>query len=349
MKALIALSGGVDSSVSAALMLEKGYELEAVHMKLSDSSSDLGDAERVAKALGIPFRIVDFSDFFESHIIQYFLGSYSSGETPNPCFLCNRLVKFGKLAEYAQEEGFHKIATGHYAGTALHSNGRYSIVQAVDTKKDQSYYMGAVQEQTISLLEFPLANITKKETREIAANFNLPVSQKKDSQEICFVKNDYRDFLRQRKLDLHPGRVLLPNGAVAGNHQGREMFTIGQRRGLGIGGFPEPMYVAGIESQGDIQIAPEPDLWHSTVRLGALHFQKLDPDKRDIDFAFVKIRYNAALQNVKVQFHGENVTLSSEGFWAPAPGQAAVAYDESGAILFSGIIQVYSELSHKLS
>ncbi len=339
MKALIAISGGVDSAVSAALLLEKGYEVEAVHMKLSASSSELADAERVAKALAIPLRILDFSAFFESHIIQYFLASYSSGETPNPCFLCNRLVKFGKLAEYAQEEGFQKIATGHYAGTALHSNGRYSIVQAVDTKKDQSYYMGAVQEATIRFLEFPLTNVTKEETRKIAANLNLSVSQKKDSQEICFIENDYRDFLRQRKLALHPGRVLFSNGAVAGNHQGREMFTIGQRRGLGIGGFPEPMYVAGIDAQGDIQIAPEPDLWHSTVRLGSLHFQKLDPNKRDIDFAFVKIRYNAALQLATVQFHGDEVMLSSEGFWAPAPGQAAVAYDESGAILFSGIIQ----------
>lgn len=243
---VVAMSGGVDSSVCASLLAEGGYELVGLFMrngvkvdeaesakKACCSVSDARDARMVAAAMGIPFHAIDLAEEFGS-IIEYFVAEYGRGRTPNPCAVCNRDLKMGRLVELADELGAAGVATGHYARLAV-EDGRVRLRRGVDARKDQSYQLFSVPEAHLARTVLPLGALEKPRVRELAREAGLRTSQKKDSQEVCFVpSNDYRQLLAERKAELHPGHIVDTLGNVLGTHEGTEHFTIGQRRGLRV-------------------------------------------------------------------------------------------------------------------
>ncbi len=255
---VVAMSGGVDSSAAAWILAQEGLDLvglfmrNGVHVAEHESSkksccsvSDARDARMVAAHLGIPFQAVDLKDEFGG-IIRYFLKEYARGRTPNPCAVCNRDLKFGRLMRFARELGAEGVATGHYARLDV-VDGRVHVRRGVDHTKDQSYQLFCVAEDDLSRTRLPLGGLQKTAVRALAREVGLKTSEKKDSQEICFVpSNDYRNLLKEHGTELHPGKLVDTSGAVLGEHAGTELFTIGQRRGHGISS-EEPLYVVAIE------------------------------------------------------------------------------------------------------
>lgn len=340
------MSGGVDSSVAALLLKNGEHSVHGVYLSLRAqvAEEEREDARRMAEFLDIPFTVLDFRRSFSENIIDYFKNSYQNALTPNPCFRCNARIKFGALADYALEKGFDYLATGHYAHTVQRENGRWSIARGVDATKDQSYYMGAVDEKKISHLLFPLRDLKKEEVRQIARESGLPVAEKKDSQEVCFIESDYRDFLQANKVRFHPGEFRFPSGERLGEHDGRENYTIGQRRGMGIAA-PQPLFVKDILPDGNVIVAFRDDLYRNELVLDNVVYQGMSAEELSEERELlVQIRYRSNAQLAKVVRDGDNLLLRSEdGFWAAAPGQAVVAYDRetNTQILLSGIIQRY--------
>ncbi len=278
MKVLAAMSGGVDSSVAAARMVDAGHEVVGVHLALSHapgtlrtgsrgccSREDAGDARRVADILGIPFYVWDFADRFKADVIDDFVSSYARGETPNPCVRCNERIKFAALAARALALGFDTVATGHYARL---SQGR--LRRAVDRDKDQSYVLGVLTPAQLAHAAFPVGDTPKPAIRDEAARRGLAVADKPDSHDICFIPSgDTRAFLGER-IGVRPGTVVDAGGAVLAHHDGVHGFTIGQRKGLGIPGpGPDgaPRYVTGIDAEsGTVRVgaATDLDVWTLT-------------------------------------------------------------------------------------
>jgi len=278
MRVLVAMSGGVDSSVAAARMADAGDDVVGVHLALSRSPGalrtgsrgccsreDAGDARRVADILGIPFYVWDFADRFDAEVIDDFVSSYSRGETPNPCVRCNERIKFSALYDRALALGFDAVATGHYARL---SQGR--LRRAVDLDKDQSYVLGVLTAEQLGHAAFPIGDSPKAEIREEAARRGLAVADKPDSHDICFIPSgDTRAFLGER-IGVRPGAVVDADGAVLASHDGVHGFTIGQRKGLGIAGpGPDgrPRYVTGIDAEsGTVRVggADDLDVWSLT-------------------------------------------------------------------------------------
>ncbi|MFM9033168.1 MAG: tRNA 2-thiouridine(34) synthase MnmA [Mycobacterium sp.] len=272
MKVLAAMSGGVDSSVAAARMVDAGHEVVGVHLALSHapgtlrtgsrgccSKEDAGDARRVADRLGIPFYVWDFADRFKADVIDDFVSAYARGETPNPCVRCNERIKFAALAARAVALGFDAVATGHYARL---SQGR--LRRAVDRDKDQSYVLGVLTAEQLAHAVFPVGDTPKPAIREEAARRGLAVADKPDSHDICFIPSgDTRAFLGER-IGVRPGAVVDAGGAVLARHDGVHGFTIGQRKGLGIPGpGPDgaPRYVTGIDAEsGTVRVGAAADL-----------------------------------------------------------------------------------------
>ena len=257
---VVAMSGGVDSSVAALLLAREGLSVvglfmrNGVHVEESESSkksccsaSDARDGRMVAAHLGIPFQAVDLKDEFGA-IIKYFLKEYARGRTPNPCAVCNRDLKFDRLLRFARELGAEGVATGHYARLEI-VRGRVQVRRGVDEGKDQSYQLFAVSEDNLARTRLPIGGMKKKDVRELAREAGLKTAAKKDSQEICFVPgNDYRRLLAEKGVELHPGELVDTAGNRIGEHAGTEHFTIGQRKGHGIGGG-EPKYVIALEPE----------------------------------------------------------------------------------------------------
>lgn len=276
LRALIAMSGGVDSSVAAYLMKERGYDCTGVTMKLfynedigaspersCCSLEDVEDARSVARKLHIPYHVFNFSERFEKDVICRFVSAYENGATPNPCIDCNRYIKFDQLLLRARELGYDCIATGHYARIEPDArSGRYLLKKAADADKDQSYVLYALTQEQLAHTQFPLGGMTKPEVRKIAAAQGFLNARKHDSQDICFVPNgDYADFIER-----HTGRVWLEGdfidqrGNLLGRHRGVIRYTVGQRRGLGLS-FPEPMYVCAIRpSDNTVTLGAESEL-----------------------------------------------------------------------------------------
>lgn len=331
-KVLVGMSGGVDSSVAALLLQQQGYEVAGATFALwPGAEGDAADAARVCKELGIPHHIFGYGDAFREHVVDYFAAEYSRGATPNPCVACNRHIKFGAFLASALEMGFDYIATGHYAAVLFDGEtGRYRLRRAEHPEKDQSYVLYTLTQERLRHVLLPLGIYTKREVRRISEESGLPVSHKAESQDICFVPGgDYAAFLEEYTGKTAPaGHFVDGAGNRLGPHRGVWRYTIGQRKGLGMG-FGKPMYVTGIDPlTGNVSLGEDGELMkRALTALDAvfLDFDGLDAPRR-LD---VKLRYNAKAVPATVMPLGNGRVLVE--FDSPqravTPGQAAVFYD----------------------
>lgn len=341
------MSGGVDSSVAAWLLAEAGHDLVGLFMrngvhidegesvkKSCCSVSDARDARMVAGRLGIPFQAVDLKGEF-GDVIRYFLAEYGRGRTPNPCAICNRDLKFNRLLDFADELEADGVATGHYARLDL-EDGRVKVRRGVDRSKDQSYQLFSVAEKHLARARLPLGAMQKSEVRALAGEVGLRTAQKADSQEICFVpQNDYRVLLAQRGVTLHPGKLVDTSGRVLGDHAGTEHFTVGQRRGHGIGGGV-PLYVVAVFPEaGTVVLGTRDECCARSMQVSDLNWIGFDTPDTGTFRAAVQVRYHhdAAPCEVAVRDTGCEV-LFDEPQLAVAPGQGAAFYD--GDLLLGG-------------
>lgn len=329
-KAIIAMSGGVDSSVASFLMQEQGYELLGVTLSLIDSDSqDIEDAKKVADRLGFSHTVLDFKDEFRKEVIARFINAYENLETPNPCVFCNRFIKFGKLVAYGIDMGYSHIATGHYAQIEEH-NGRYLLKKGKDHSKDQSYVLYSLSQKQLSHTKFPMGSMSKAEAREIAEENNFVNARKKDSQDICFVRDgDYAGFIERYLGKIYPqGSFVDFDGNVLGTHKGLIHYTIGQRKGLGLA-LPKPMYVCKLSGDDNsVILGDNIDLFSTT--LDAHDINLIVTDKLDTQIrAEVKVRYSQKAQPATVwQTDSDSLHIEfDEPQRAITAGQAVVMYD----------------------
>jgi len=347
---IVGMSGGVDSSVSALLLLEQGYRVEGLFMKNWDEDDgteyctardDLADAQRVCEAIGIPLHTANFAAEYWNNVFEYFLGEYRAGRTPNPDILCNREIKFKVFLDYATMLGAELIATGHYV--RRRDEGRHTrLLKGLDPNKDQSYFLHAVDETAFSRTLFPVGELDKPEVRAIARKHGLTTHDKKDSTGICFIgERRFKDFL-ETYLPAQPGDIEDENGHLIGRHQGLMYHTIGQRQGLGIGGVPgrneAPWYVAGKNLERNVLIAVQgsdhPLLLASALCAGDLRWINGAPADRNFRCQ-AKIRYRQPDQACAVTLtHLGCEVHFDEPQRAITPGQSVVFYD--GEICLGG-------------
>ncbi len=338
-KVLIALSGGVDSSVAAHLMLEKGYSCLGATMQMLDSSkAQVADAESVAEKLGIPFLSFDVRQEFRERIIDSFIEAYEMGETPNPCVSCNREMKFGLLLEKAKELGCDKVATGHYARVE-EQNGRFILKKAQNPEKDQSYFLYCLSQEQLKATEFPLGKYSKAEIRAIAESLGLVTAHKKDSQDICFVPDgDYIKVIEEYANKAYAkGSFVDTSGKVLGQHQGIIRYTVGQRKGLGVA-FGKPMYVKSKRvDTNEVILCDNDGLFSDTVKVKALNWIAFENPPESFRCK-ARIRYRHVEQSATVTVTDGIATVKfDEPQRAVTPGQSAVFYD-GDTVLGGGII-----------
>ncbi|MGL4494254.1 MAG: tRNA 2-thiouridine(34) synthase MnmA, partial [Beijerinckiaceae bacterium] len=348
-----AMSGGVDSSVVAALLKEEGYEVIGVTLQLYDhgaavhrkgaccAGQDIHDARRVAETLGIPHYVLDYESRFREAVIDRFADSYLAGETPIPCIECNKSVKFRDLLETARDLGAEVLATGHYVVSGADGQGGRALYRAADPDRDQSYFLYATTPEQLSLLRFPLGHLPKSETRALAHKYGLVVADKADSQDICFVPGgNYADVIAKLKPDAaEPGDIVHTDGRVLGQHHGLIHFTVGQRRGLGIA-TGQPLFVVKLDPQKkQVIVGPKEALATRTIILRDVNWlgdAPLDATPRDVA---VRVRSTRAPQPATVQMvqGAVQVTLAADELGV-ARGQACVFYDsaENGARVLGG-------------
>ena len=348
-KALIAMSGGVDSSVSALLMQEAGYDCSGVYLHLCgahllpDSASENQqaplDAAAVCEKLEMPFHTFDLTKEFENKVIDYFVSSYEAGETPNPCITCNRHLKFGALLEIAKNLGNDVLVTGHYARVEQDKNsGRWLLKTGLDESKDQSYMLYSLSQKQLAHIRLPLGDKTKEECRLLAEKAGLVNAAKKDSQDICFIPDgDYASFIERSTGNTFPeGNFIDRTGKVLGRHRGIIHYTIGQRRGLGVSANAR-LYVSDIDPvQNTVTLAEEKDFQIDTVY--ADHVSMVSglplPGKEKV---LVKLRYRQQERPATAWQDGERLISRLDAPQrAPAPGQAAVLYDTDGETVLGG-------------
>jgi tRNA-specific 2-thiouridylase len=328
-KVLAAVSGGVDSSTTAAVLLQQGYDCLGLFMITHDRAQKAqDDAQAVCHHLGIPLIIVDLRKEFEQ-IISYFVCEYRNARTPNPCVYCNRFIKFGRLWEIAREHGCDYIATGHYADIRR-MDGVPCLYEAQDKAKDQSYVLSMIRREMLEHILLPMANLNKQQTRRLASDFGLPTEHKEDSQEICFIPdNDYGAMLEQWCPGiLQKGKILDTEGRELGEHEGISKYTIGQRRGLRVA-MGEPVYVVRIDAEANtIVLGRKEDTMSSG--LIADSFNWLTDAPAEPFRAIVKVRYNHAGAPATVHAIEDNqvAILFDQPLSAITPGQAAVVYLE---------------------
>lgn len=348
-KAVIAMSGGVDSSVAAYLCKSDGYECIGVTMRLftndeigeySEKSccslDSVNDARSVANKLGMPYYVFNFTDEFEKKVIEKFIRSYEEGSTPNPCIDCNRYLKFEKLFRRAEEIGFDYVVTGHYARIS-ESNGRFLLKKAVDEHKDQSYVLYSMTQEQLAHTLFPLGEMTKDETRKIAEANGFINAKKHDSQDICFVPDGkYAEFIEHyRGKSYKSGNFVDTDGNVLGRHKGIIRYTIGQRKGLGLS-LPEPMYVLEKRiEKNEVVLCKNSELFAKELDVEDVNWIAFDTLPESFS-AKVKIRYNQKEESARITVLQENrVHIEFERPQrAIAKGQAAVFYD--GEVVLGG-------------
>jgi tRNA-specific 2-thiouridylase len=337
-KVVVAMSGGVDSSVAALMLMRQGWNVTGLFMRGNSSSGatetdalDTGcddtDARRVAERLGIPLHVLDVGDGFQ-RLVDYFVDEYGRGRTPNPCIVCNRDLKFGRLLDYALDLGAEAIATGHYARVA-DGDGEPVLLRSADPDKDQSYALFAIPYARLGRIVLPLGGWTKAEVRRMAVESDLPVHDKTDSQDACFVAGDYADLIRLRRPELlRPGPIVDELGREVGRHQGIATFTIGQRRGVRVA-FGRPRYVVSLDAAtATVHVGPQEHLLAPGLRVEDVNWLTARPPRDgDVIEADVQIRYKhrAARARVMVRRNGADVYFR-EPQRAVTPGQAAVFY-----------------------
>ncbi|MBT4856737.1 tRNA 2-thiouridine(34) synthase MnmA [Candidatus Uhrbacteria bacterium] len=346
-KILMAMSGGVDSSVSAALLIEQGYDVVGVFMKNWDDCNwraDRRDANRVAAQLGIPFHSVDFEKEYRENVYEYMLAEYEAGRTPNPDVLCNKYMKFGFLMKEADRLGCEFVATGHYAQTRIDKDGTVHLLAGEDSNKDQSYFLCRLSQGQLKRSMFPIGDIPKPKVREIAKKYNLVVADKKDSQGICFIgKIELSDFLKDR-IPEREGNIVTTNGEVIGTHKGHMYYTVGQRQGLGLPGGTDPYFIVERRAEAnEVVVAHDSD---SALFKGELTATDISETHVGAIEAFAgkevkaRIRYRQPLQDCKYSIL-ENGSLSvvfAEKQRAVAPGQFIAFYVEN-ELIGSAVIQ----------
>jgi len=330
MKAMIAMSGGVDSSVTTFLMKERGFDCIGATMKLFPNGDISDDARGVADKLVIPHHILDFTDEFDAAVVQKFVEAYESGDTPNPCTDCNRHIKFGKLLSTAIELGCDFMATGHYARAEWDSEkNRFSLKKAMDNAKDQSYFLYSITQEQLARVIFPLGDMNKKDVRDMAAAQGFLNAQKRESQDICFIPNgDYAEFIeRYTKKSQTPGDFIDFEGKPLGKHKGLIRYTTGQRKGLGVA-HSHPLYVCDKNIKDNtVTLGDEKMLYSTTVEAGSfnwIHPMPVCPIR-----VMAKTRYRQAEQWATVVLAEDNFVQIEfdEPQRAVATGQALVLYD----------------------
>lgn len=344
-KVMIAISGGVDSSVAAWLLKEEGYEVAGATMRLGTGEEGgkdrrcgrdaVEDARIVCQMLGIPHYVLDYGPLLKSCVIDKFVREYQRGRTPNPCIDCNRHLKFGRLLYQARAMGFDYLATGHYA--KIERKGDWWVLKrGKDSGKDQTYFLYPIPAAALEHILFPLAERTKDEVREIARQARLPIAEKPESQDLCFVTQDsYGEFLREQGCPVQPGPIVDRSGRVLGKHGGTVFYTIGQRHGLRISS-PHPLYVVAIDAPGNSVIVGEKqDVYASGLIAGELNW--LTPEiPREAE---AKIRYRKRTSPCRIVPEGERVRITfTEAQDAITAGQAVVLYSED-EVLGGGVIE----------
>lgn len=359
-RVLIGMSGGIDSTVAAILLQEQGYELVGATFRTFDlvedselantkgccSEDSILEAQRLAHVLGIEHHILDFRETFYQHVISNFVSEYAAGRTPNPCVLCNSHIKWGKLLQAAQQFGCDYVATGHYAQIAEH-RGHFYLKNAVDTHKDQTYFLWMLTEENLRKTIFPLGGLTKPQVRQIALEHGFEVlSKKAESQDICFIpNNDYRTFLAQQGIHTQPGNYIDANGKVLGQHCGFCQYTIGQRKGLGIA-LGSPKHVTHIDPiTNTVTLGDHDDLLTHVVSAQDIRI-------RDVEWltespaVTARIRYKSpavpamiCLPEPSEQLTRPTLQLHFEQpVWGVTPGQSLVIYKD-GLVVGGGIIK----------
>ena len=359
------MSGGVDSSVAAALLLRQGYDVVGAFLRLGSpkgvegdlqggevcepagaakhkqgccSVLDAADGRRVAGLLGVPFYVLNFEDDF-SRVIDYFVAEYNAGRTPNPCVRCNDWLKFGKLARYAEAVGAKYVASGHYARVGIDpATGEKALMRGIDHRKDQSYVLFGMSRQTLQHTLLPIGGLEKPAVRALAEELKLPVFNKPDSQEICFVPNqDYAGLVRRRSPEtFRKGELVTTTGEVVGTHEGHQQFTIGQRKGVGVA-FGYPIYVVDIDAESNrVTVGDKSQLERDGLVARQVNFLSSRPRQAGTMKCLAKIRYNHTPQPATVKITGDDEfeVRFEQPQTAVTPGQAAVLYD--GDIVLGG-------------
>lgn len=357
MKILMAMSGGIDSAVSAMLLCEQGHQLVGATFRTFDSIKEsclvrekgccsvesIMEARNLAHKLGFEHHIIDFRDHFRKYVINNFVDEYMHGRTPNPCVLCNSHIKWGLLLDAAKEYGCDMIATGHYAQIKQY-DGHYYLANAVDTSKDQTYFLWMLTEDNLKQTIFPLGGYTKQQVRQMAAERGfVELSKKTESQEICFVTdNDYRSFLEQEVVDfdakVRSGNFVDKDGKILGKHQGFPFYTIGQRKGLGIA-LGKPRFVTNIDAdKNEVTLGDREDLL--TTHLTASHIKITDREWLAKDAVVeAKIRYKSPNAKALITLKDNGFDLNFEqAVWGVTKGQSVVLYKD-GLLVGGGIIE----------
>jgi tRNA-specific 2-thiouridylase len=351
MRVVVAMSGGVDSSVAAALLVEQGHDVIGLSMQLYDASEqshgerafgsccspdDLHDARRVATTINIPHYVLNFERQFEAQVISNFVREYTTGRTPLPCARCNSELKFATLAARARGFGAYTVATGHYARVERDpATGRHLLKRAVDGSKDQSYFLFSLTQEQLACALFPVGDRSKDAVREYARRRRLPVADKPDSQEICFIPDhDYKSFIAREAPDsAHEGSIVDESGAIVGHHDGIHRFTIGQRKGLGLTAVSlaatgVPMYVLALNpAERQVTVGPKTSLERTTLTASEVNWIVERPAGSLVVTAQIRHRHQAAPATVCATGDGHARVIFDAPQVAVAPGQAVVFYD----------------------
>ncbi|PWH16284.1 MAG: tRNA 2-thiouridine(34) synthase MnmA [Anaerolineae bacterium] len=349
---VVGMSGGVDSSVAAALLKRQGYQVIGVMLNLwsevgkeSSNRCCTPDAMRLAKKvaakLDIPFYTLDVRERFYQQIVSYFVEGYQQGITPNPCIQCNRHIRWGALFEFALSLGADYFSTGHYARISQDEQGIYHLLRAKDTNKDQSYVLHVLTQADLSRTLFPLAELTKPEVRQLASEFQLPVANRVESQDLCFLSGeDYRTFLlRHMEKTAQPGAIIDTQGRLLGQHRGLAFYTIGQRKGLGIN-VGQPMYVIKKDvTNNTLIVGSREETRQSHFTVARINWIRGIPTEKEFDCT-VKVRYLSPFLNARVKLFEDNSchVVLAQSYWDITPGQAAVFY-QGDECLGGGMIQ----------